>query len=271
MFLFFSKLLPLLVYPLGLSCLLTILGLVLLWRSPRAAAVAMVLSLLVLVGGSNSLTASALVQSLEARAIALETAATGNPPGDLPAAEAIVVLGGGTRPADPPRPWVDLMEEGDRVLYGAKLFLEGKAPYLILSGGRISWNGEPGRSESEDMAAVARAMGVPGAAILQDPTSLNTRQNAVNVGAILERENLGRILLVTSALHMPRSTAIFRKLGIDTVPAPTDFLFAYGDARPDSWEAIAIALLPDADSLRQTTRALKEYLGIVVYWLRGWV
>ncbi|HIK16934.1 MAG TPA: YdcF family protein [Leptolyngbyaceae cyanobacterium M33_DOE_097] len=264
MFLFLSKLLPLFFYPLGLACLLLLVALVMLWRKrPRRAAIPVALALAVLLIGSNGWLAGWLVRSLEMQHV---------PSGELPTADAIVVLGGCTRPASAPRPWVDLSEEGDRVLQGIRLYQQGKAPKIIFSGGRIDWHGG-GTPESQDMATIATAFGVPTAAILQDPTSLNTRQNAVNVQQILKREGMRRVLLVTSAMHMPRSLRIFQKLGIEAIPAPTDFLYTEEE---QGWlsstsEAISLNVLPDADRLRVITRALKEYVGTFVYWLRGWV
>ena len=263
MFLFLSKLLPLFIYPLGLTALLMLVALVLLWRRPRWAAVPIVLALIVLLGSSSGWLCERVVGSLEFQNI---------PPTDLPQADAIVVLGGCTQPGDPPRPWIDLMEGGDRVVHAARLFKAGKAPKLILSGGRVGWDGEIG-SESEDMAQLVEFMGVPRSAILQDPTSLNTRENAVNVKQIMDQQQIRRILLITSATHMPRSLLIFKRLGIDAIPAPTDFILtmAPGGAVRSSPEAALLGLLPDVDRLEKTTRALKEYMGIWIYRLRGWV
>lgn len=264
MFLFLSKLLPLLVYPLGLASLLMVVTVWGLWRKRRRLAMATAIAaLLVLWAGSNAWVATRLVQSLEWQNL---------PPDPLPQAEAIVVLGGSTRPADYPRPWVDVMESGDRVLHGAQLYKAGKAPKLILSGGRIEWKGG-GPPESDDMAQIAEAMGVPRADILEDPTSLNTYQNAVNVKAILDQEGINRILLVTSAMHMPRSLAIFRKQGIDAIAAPTDFLVSERTVAEVSGtrEAILLSLLPDANNLNDVSRAMKEYIGLLVYRLRGWL
>jgi uncharacterized SAM-binding protein YcdF (DUF218 family) len=167
---------------------------------------------------------------------------------------------------------VDLNEQGDRIFYGAQLYREGKAPVVIASGGRIEWRGG-GPSESADMAQILEVLGVPPTAILQDPTSLNTYQNAVNVQQILEERELDRILLVTSAMHMPRSLAIFQHLGIDAIPAPTDFLVTQQelDEPNSSWQGTLLGLLPDSERLDMTTRALKEYLGTVIYRLRGWL
>jgi len=264
MFLFLSKLLPLLVYPLGLASLLLVVTVWGIWRKRRQLAMgAAIAALIVLWAGSNAWVATRLVQSLEWQNL---------PPDPLPNAEAIVVLGGSTRPADFPRPWVDVTEAGDRVLHGAQLYKAGKAPKLILSGGRIEWRGG-GPPESDDMAQIAEAMGVPRADILEDPTSLNTYQNAVNVKAILQREGIDRILLVTSAMHMPRSLAIFQKQGMDAIAAPTDFLISARRVAEvsGSRQAILLSLLPDAEHLDNVSRAMKEYIGLLVYRLRGWL
>ncbi|NJL35594.1 MAG: YdcF family protein [Leptolyngbyaceae cyanobacterium SM1_4_3] len=263
MFLFLSKLLPLFVYPLGLSCLLLLLALILLWRKPRFAALSIVLALILLLAGGNTWVANQLVQSLEWQHI---------PSFELPTADAIVVLGGGIKPETPPRPWVDVSEAGDRPLYGAQLYQQGKAPFLILSGGRIDWK-DGGPSESADMAKIVEALGVPATAILQDPSSLNTYENAVNVRQILRERNLNRVLLVTSAMHMPRSLRIFQKQGIEAIPAPTDFLVTERSTQETSQttEGLVLSLIPDAEPLQQTTRALKEYLGLLVYRLKGWL
>jgi uncharacterized SAM-binding protein YcdF (DUF218 family) len=263
MFLFFSKLLPLLIYPLGLSCLLLIVSLLTLWKRPRVATACIGLALALLLIASNRSVSAFLVRSLEQQYL---------PSANLPTAEAIVVLGGGTKPQLPPRPWIDVMEAGDRPIHGARLYLEGKAPLVILSGGRIFWQGG-NESESADMAKLVEALGVPNSAIVEDPTSLNTRENAMNVQKVLQSRQINRILLVTSAMHMPRSIQIFQRLGIEAIPAPTDFLIADQEfaAISDSSQARLLSLLPDTDNLYGSTRALKEYIGMIVYRLRGWL
>ena len=118
MFLFLSKLLPLLVYPLGVALLLLLAALILLWQRPRWAATAIVTAGLILVISGNGAVASAMLRSLEWRYL---------PPPTLPQAEAIVVLGGAIKTHEPPRPWIDVTEQGDRVLHGARLYLNEKS------------------------------------------------------------------------------------------------------------------------------------------------
>lgn len=263
MFLFFSKLLPILLYPLGFSCLLLLLTLVLIWRRPRLAALCSGLGLVVLLTMSSGVVADALLRSLEWQNI---------PENPLPQADAIVVLGGAVRAAERPRPWVEVAEAGDRPLYGARLYLAQKAPVIILSGGRIPWYGGYGATpESTDMAELVKAMGVPSSAILEDPSSLNTRQNAENVKEIVEEKGIESLLLVTSAAHMPRSLRIFRKLGMNVTPAPTDFLTTQAVSDEEVGTRLLLNSLPDAEHLFESTRVMKEYLGTFVYWLKGWL
>jgi uncharacterized SAM-binding protein YcdF (DUF218 family) len=263
MFLFLSKLLPLFIYPLGLAGVLLVIALVMSFRRSRWVPLPIGLALVVLLLASNSWVANTLVKSLEWQHIPAQA---------LPKADAIVILGGATKSVSYPRPDVDLSEQGDRVLYGAQLYRQGKAPVIIASGGRIYWRGG-GSSESADMAKILQFMGVPSSAILQDPTSLNTHQNAVNVQKIMKEQGIRRILLVTSAMHMPRSLGIFKRQGMEAIPAPTDFLVSQQELEEpnSSIEAKILNLLPDTNHLEQTTRALKEYIGMVVYRLRGWL
>ena len=264
MFLFLSKLLPLFIYPLGLSCLLMVLALFMLWKHPRWTGAVISCALVILLLGSSRGVAQGLVRSLESQNV---------PQDEIPNAAAIVVLGGGTKPALPPRPWVDVGEAGDRILYGSLLYRQKKAPWLILSGGRVNWQGG-GDPESQDMAKIAEVMGVPSSAILQDPTSLNTYENAVNVRKILQEQKIqGPILLVTSALHTPRSLLIFKRQGMNVIPAPTDFLMIPTEINQaqTTWQGVLLSWIPDTLSLHQTTQALKEYLGLAVYRLRGWL
>jgi uncharacterized SAM-binding protein YcdF (DUF218 family) len=263
MFLYLSKLLPLFFYPLGLMSISLIVALVTLWKRPRIAAIAISLALTLLLVCSNAWVAKSLVRSLEWQYL---------PPNPVPNAEAIVVLGGATKSAYPPRPTVDLSETGDRVIYAAQLYRQNKAPIIILSGGRIDWRGG-GESESADMANVLTSIGIPSEVIVQEPDSLNTYQNAVNVKKILESRGIGQVLLVTSAMHMPRSIQIFQRQGINAIAAPTDFLVSQGELQELSStpKAAILNLLPDSNNLQQFTSALKEYIGSFVYSWRGWL
>ncbi|MCG6870414.1 MAG: YdcF family protein, partial [Gammaproteobacteria bacterium] len=82
-------------------------------------------------------------------------------------------------------------------------------------------------------------------------------------GEILRERGIGRVLLVTSALHMPRAMKLFRARGIDAVAAPTDVRSIHDPART------VLDYLPDAGAMYQTTLAVKEYLGMGWMVVRG--
>ena len=74
-----------------------------------------------------------------------------------------------------------------------------------------------------------------------------------------------RLLLVTSSMHMPRASAVFRAQGIDVIPAPVDVQVTESDTpRVFYW-------IPSAHALSATTSALKEYMGFLYYRLRGYI
>jgi uncharacterized SAM-binding protein YcdF (DUF218 family) len=117
-------------------------------------------------------------------------------------------------------------------------------------------------------------MGVPAAAVWLEPDSRNTYENGVLTKALLDEKGISEIVLVTSAVHMPRSVAIFEKLGFTVLPAPTDYQTTELDRSyfqaPDPLTYV-LYLLPDSDNMWLTSWVLKEYFGMVVYRLRGWL
>ena len=184
----------------------------------------------------------------------------------LPAADAIVVLGTvNPNPADPAYP--DLDDSSDRAWHAARLYLAGKAPLIIVSAGNV-WRTSGRRSAAGATRVLLNALGVPDSAILTEDRSRNTRQNALFTAELAGSQGIGTVLLATSVWHMPRAEAAFRRVGLEVIPASTDYRFAgdgYRSARP--W---ILRILPDSGALSRSTRAFREHLGLLVYRLRGW-
>ena len=268
MFVLLSKVMPLLIYPLGLVCWVFLLSLFTLRKRPLTTTIVLFFAVAYLWLSGTTPVMYAVVGSLERRHV---------PNGELPTADAIVLLGGATRPAIGPRPEVDLTDEGDRMIRAAQLYRDGKAPLIVASGGRLKWDPEAlpvEESEAYDMGRILQLLGVPKEDIILEPNSRNTYENAVFVQPILEERSIDRILLVTSAMHMPRSLQIFQKLGIEAIPAPTDFVAVspqYSRTTRDNLAKQFIDALPQSSNLALTTRALKEYVGLMVYRLKGWL
>jgi uncharacterized SAM-binding protein YcdF (DUF218 family) len=264
---FLSKILPLALYPVGLACLILATAL-LLNRKKRRQQVSLWFALALLAMGGNHWFAEALARSLEWRYL---------PPAEVPRAEVIVVLGGGTEPKIYPRSFVEVNGAGDRIIYAAQLYRNGAAPKILLTGGRVDWDKSRSSSEAEEMAALFNLMGVPADALLLETRSKNTYENALFTREILEKKGVNRIILITSAMHMPRSIALFEKQGFQVLPAPTDYTVTRGNNKATTsnvtWpdiQGLLIDLVPSVDHLVMTTDVLREYLGMFIYWVRGY-
>jgi uncharacterized SAM-binding protein YcdF (DUF218 family) len=253
-----GKLLTPLISPLGLALLLWLVGALLSWlgrrgwgRGCRAAGCLLLLLL------SSPLVGEHLLHRLEVQ-YPLSAAQ------DSPSAEAIVVLGGFTQPPLPPRPNIDVDEGFDRLLHGLRLWRAGKAPLLVFSGGNIPYLTGSSMTEAASLCSLALEYGVDPRAILLEEESRNTYENALYTGRLLRERGLNRVLLVTSAAHMPRAVAVFRKQGLEVLPAPTDLQVVTRSFN-------LFQLMPGPAALAYSNAAIKEQVGMWIYWLRGWV
>jgi uncharacterized SAM-binding protein YcdF (DUF218 family) len=262
MFLYLSKFLPLLVYPLGLACILILLALFI--RELRWQRIVLGGALLTLYLGGNSWVANGLARSLEWRYVS---------PAETPHAQAIVVLAGDERAAHYPRQTPEIGEAGDREIYAAHLYRHGAAPLILFSGGAVVWLSAD-TSPGETVAYMLEMLGVPSSAIRFETASQNTYESAVACQKMLAAEGIQRIILVTSAVHMPRSVGLFERQGFEVIAAPTDYTVTQAEwegMKGVSLPATMIGLLPSANNLNVTTRTLKEYIGLFIYKLQGWL
>ncbi|MFZ4481048.1 MAG: YdcF family protein [Rhodoferax sp.] len=247
-----SKLVIWLLSPLGTVLTLAVLALLLVrQRHLRASWAAALMALLWLWLWATPL-ASLWLRGL------VEDSSNAVPIASLPVAQAIVVLGGAVSPPSGRSLEIDLQSAADRVWHAAKLYHAGRAPLLLLSGG-----GELERqaySEARAMAMLLADLGLPAQAMLLEEKSRNTRENAAFSAAQLRSRGIERVLLVTSALHMPRAAALFAAQGLQVTAAPTDFE-ANRLAPPG-----LLAWLPDALALDGSGRAMKEIVGRWVGW-----
>lgn len=171
---------------------------------------------------------------------------------DLPRADAIVVLGGGGDYTWLDREDVQADDLGSsRLAAGARAWFAGRAPIIVLSGGR----GRPGHGEARYMAAAIVRLGVPDSALVLEERSRTTRDNAVLTAGLLRQRGLHRILLVTSALHMPRAKLLFCAAGLNVVTLSVPERFERVGWR-ERW-------VPSRSALWRSGRAFKEYAGLL--------
>ena len=254
---FVDKVLTVLVLPLGLAVgagLLALLAFAFGWR--RAAAVLAVFPILWLWGWSTPFPTMALIGPL-ADPYPIQ------PVEMAPAADAIVLLGGGTKPIRGDMIYPDLSDSADRIWHAARLYHAGKAPLIIASSGNVSGNSKrPSRARA--MRTLLDALGVPDDAIVIEERSRNTRQNAVFTEKIAAGRGIRRVLLVTSYWHLRRAEAVFRRVGLEVIPVAADYK---GRRR----RFFVSDLLPHIGHLSFNSVLIKEHLGYFVYRLRGWI
>jgi uncharacterized SAM-binding protein YcdF (DUF218 family) len=206
---------------------------------------------------SMPIAASALNDDLERRYPVMPVQAA-------PTVDAIVVLGGAVVPAKRPgRQTYGLTSASDRVWQAAALYRAGKAKWLLVAAGGVpEFPGQP--MEAEAIAEMLTVLGVPRSALLLDTGSRNTRENAANALRLLEGQGLRRVLLVTSAQHMPRAMQTFAKVWGSARPEFPPVVAFPSDAAALQVGHISLkSFLPAVEALENVTTALKEYAGML--------
>jgi uncharacterized SAM-binding protein YcdF (DUF218 family) len=249
-FLTLSKLLDLLAAPLTWAILLLVLSVVLRGR-PRASVGSGLLALALLVVFSSEKVANGLQRALEAGARTTMR--------DAITYDALVLLGGlGDDPASRATGELQLNEGGDRLVRTYDLLRAGKARHVVVSAGLL--RPEAGRrTEAELVAEKLASWGIPADRILVESRARNTRENAEEVARIVKERGFETVLVVTSAGHLPRAMGSFRAAGLTPDAFPVDRRAGQGG----HW-------LPRAHALDQSTDALREFTGRVVYWVMGY-
>ncbi len=255
-----KKIVALFLYPVGLCLGILILGLFCLWatRRQRLGKVLVTLGTVLLLLFSTSLISLGMLVPLEQRYPALlhpETVSWG--PKSSTSPKWIVVLGGGhvSDPRLPANSQISAPALG-RVVEGVRLHKAVPGSKLLLSGGAV-FDPVP---EAEVMGQIAVLLGVKPQDIMLESDSRDTAEEAEIIAKMIGKE---KFILVTSAVHMPRSMALFRKRGLQPIPAPADFLVREASGvRP-------YQVFPRRRSLGQVETAVHEYLGLAWAWLRG--
>lgn len=231
---------------------LSILGLILLWftRRQRAGKAAVSLGVLALAFLGNENVTEILLRPLENR-YPPATASSGARPGEQRPPLRFVVVLGGSFDVNPRLPVTSQLGEDTlvRLMEGIRLYRELAGAKLIVSGG--SWPGE--RPQAELMAEAAQTLGVRPEDIVLESQSRDTEEEARRIKPVVGSETF---VLVTSAPHMVRAMALFKKMGMNPIAAPTEYLVRHGPC------CTLDDFLPGWKGLREAERAEHEYLGL---------
>jgi uncharacterized SAM-binding protein YcdF (DUF218 family) len=174
-------------------------------------------------------------------------------------ADAIVVLSGMVRTTNGKNGLsYEWGEASDRIFAGIELIKKNKAPIMVLTGGKLPWS--TGKPEGEYLREVAIKYGVPNKNILLTENVKNTDQEAKAVAELLNKSS-PKIILVTSAYHMPRAQKVFEAAGINTEPFAVDFL-----SGADKYTIMNF--IPSAKAFNQTSFFIRELIGRLYYSLK---
>ena len=246
-----KKIVTPLFYPLSVVLFALCAGLFLLWRNKRRreGLLLVTIAVIVLACASFDFFADGLIRSLEHWYPPLMVSEKNRPQN----IQWIVVLGGG-HTVDPALP-VSSQISGDslvRLFEGVRLHRKLPGSKLILSGGAVFQK----KAEAETMASVAEVMGVSSMDIIQEGQSRDTEDQVRLLKPLIGSKPF---ILVTSAVHMPRSMDAFKRKGLLPIAAPTGHVTTAGHGfQPRRF-------YPAAETLRYTEMAVHEYLGI--FWM----
>ncbi len=230
---------------------LALLGLFFLWftRRQKIGKVLVTIATLLLGVLSYGLVSDILVNPLEQEYKPIKRFET------LQDVKWIVVLGGGSD-VDPGLPLSTYLPDASLIRLSEGVYIHNRLPEtkLILTGRTPM---------AEVMGNVAEEWGVDLEDIILEKKANDTKDHPVYVKEIVGKD---RIILVTSASHMPRAMALFSKQGMEPIAAPTDYMVKKreGGVRPGMF-------FPSAGSLEKVGRAIHEYLGMVWAKLRSQV
>lgn len=250
MSLFLHKLLPIFLLPIGVSIVLLLAALF--HKSRWLIAFVAVL----LWTCSMPFVGDLLLKRLENRFPRMEVE-------DCPTSDAIVVLSGMLHDTRSARGGVEWNESVDRFEQGVLLAKAHKAPLLIFTGGKLPWANRKD-TEGDELRRAAIEHGVPPESIVVTGEVTNTADEARAVHELAATRKLGKIILVTTAWHMPRAEFLFRTTGVPVIPFPTDYVTRFREA------TTTLDYLPQAGGMLNTETAIRESYGLVYYHLLRW-
>ena len=223
-------------------------GLSLFWKKKRVAACLASVSLLWLLAVSTPFLPDLLVAHLEQRYPVWSPAALRGSDGPTQ----VLLLGGGHTDDRrlPPNDQLSPVALA-RLSEGIRLQRLIPGSTLITSG----YAGNSGVAQAELLAQTALLLGVAPAQIRMQTNPTNTRGEATEYRRLFGDK--AHLIIVTSAVHMPRAMYLFRKAGLNPVAAPTNHLVKQGTHR-DPWY-----WLPSAGNIQKTESAIHEYVGMI--------
>ncbi len=246
-------------FPLSVVIELLLIGLFLVWftRKQKTGKILITVGAAILLLVSNEFVSDRLIKPLEEQFPPLMIDSHHVVPDSIASVKWIVLLGGG-HTSDRELPITSQISEASLVRLVETIRIYNKIPHckIILSGGA----GFDPIPQATILSRVAQILNISSTDIVLDSESRNTEEQALRIHSIIGQ---APFVLVTSASHMPRSVALFKKIGLKPIPAPTNHSFFNRHTICPS------DFYPSYRGLRSAERAVHEYFGIIWSKLRN--
>jgi uncharacterized SAM-binding protein YcdF (DUF218 family) len=174
-----------------------------------------------------------------------------------------IVLTGVTNNDQQPDDRVYFAHGADRVTHTVDLYKRGLIQKILISGGSGRLLTEA-RNESGELHKAIILMGVPDSVIVLEDQSRNTYESAVAVESMLATDT-SRKLLITSAFHMRRSRACFKKQKLEVDCFTVDF---YSHPR---YYTLDVLIIPKIEAMYLWQKVIKEWTGMIAYKIAGYI
>ena len=242
---YINKILPIIVSPLGLIIILLFFGVF------RKRMLSSMIALILLIILSLPIVSRQLIKFLEQGYTLIS-------PNNVDTADTVIVLSGMIRTIKQNNEiYYEFSDAVDRVFAGIELLKLNKAQKIILTRGKLPWS--LGMPEGEFLAQFVKSQGINKNQVILTEVVQNTNDEAIAVSKILPKNS--KIILVTSAFHMPRAKTVFENQNLKVIPYAVDFRL--GEKKMD-----VLDFLPQANAFKDSSFYFREIIGRAYYSLR---
>ena len=184
----------------------------------------------------------------------------------LPAQSTAIILTGITQLNKKPYDRLYFQKGADRVTQAIMLYRKGKIKNFIITGGSGKLLGG-GRAEASELKKFMIDCLIPDSIIIIEDRAKNTHENAVFTKALFDNSTTLKppYILITSAFHMRRSIACFKKVGVDCTPFPVDYYSFDGIDNPIDY------VVPEGKNISTFSLMIREMNGYMIYYLTGYL
>lgn len=242
---YINKILPIIVSPLGLIIILLFFGVF------RKRMLPSMIALILLIILSLPIVSRQLIKFLEQGYTLIS-------PNNVDTADTVIVLSGMIRTIKQNNEiYYEFSDAVDRVFAGIELLKLNKAQKIILTRGKLPWS--LGMPEGEFLAQFVKSQGINKNQVILTEVVQNTNDEAIAVSKILPKNS--KIILVTSAFHMPRAKTVFENQNLKVIPYAVDF-------RSVEKKIDVLDFLPQANAFKDSSFYFREIIGRAYYSLR---